>query len=216
VIGELFKPQNFLFLANGLITTIYLSIMTIIWSVAIGTVLGIARTTGQKWMQYLVGGYIEIVRNIPMLLWIFGVRFLSGLRPFQSVIVAMTIFTSAMVAEIVRGGLNSVKKGQWEAAKSQGFKYHQILIFIILPQAFKSILPALISQMITIIKDTSFVWMVGIEELTGKGRILMGRYGNSTQVFLIFGMIALTYFILNEILSVLAARQERKTVHHHI
>lgn len=213
MIQDLLKIENFLFLARGLWITFLISSLSIIFSTIIGTVLGAVRNTKHKVFGNLAAIYIDTIRNIPNLLFIFGVRFLTPLKPIEAGIVAMTIFTSAVIGEIIRGGLNSIGKGQWEAARSQGLSYYKSLIHIILPQAFRNMIPPLVSQFITVVKDTSFVWAVGIEELTGKGMILMGKYGSKYQVFTIFTIIAFSYFALNYTLSILAHKQQKRLIH---
>lgn len=208
---SLFTWNNMEFLLKGLRTTLIISAIVIILSMIFGSILGVCRNRKHGLLKNLAAIYVEIVRNIPNLLWIFIVFLVFQLKSMNAAIVSFTIFTSAALAEIVRGGLNSVGKGQWEAAKSQGMNQFQTLFHIVLPQAIRSMLPAIISQMVTVIKDTSFLWsVIAIEELLGKATILMGRYSSTAQVFVLYGLVALIYFIVNFAISIFSRHLSKK------
>lgn len=124
---------------------------------------------------------------------------------------AITLFTSAVMAEIIRGGLNAVPQGQYEAARSQGFCFHQTLRYIILPQTYKKVIPALLSQVITIIKDTSFLKMVDIPELMRNSAVVMGGIYDVRGMIMLFAFEALCYFVICFALSCVV-RSYQKTL----
>ncbi|MDR3049571.1 MAG: amino acid ABC transporter permease [Elusimicrobiota bacterium] len=192
-----FTYENIIFLFRGLQITLTIAFSTIALSFVFGSILGIARFSGKGILAKLAAIYIDTVRNIPLLLFIIGFRFTLPLPPVASAIASMTVFTSAMVAEIVRGGLHSVAHGQWEAAYSQGFSYIGTMLHIILPQAVKKILKPLMSQFVTAIKDTSFCAIIAVHELMYSGMIIMGKFVTSTQAIVLYALIALIYFTLN-------------------
>ncbi|MBD7910733.1 MULTISPECIES: amino acid ABC transporter permease [Clostridium] len=199
--SQVFNSTNALFLLEGIKLTLIIAFSTIVLSLIFGTILAILRNYSKGIIERLSILYIEVFRNTPLLLWILSIRFLVPIKPVYSGILSFTLFTSAVMAEILRGGINSVNNGQYEAAYSQGFSKLQTLRYIVLPQSFRRCIPTLLSQVVTVIKDTSFLWAVGIEEFTGKGMILMGSFVSSTQVFLLFGALAGIYFMVNFFIS---------------
>ncbi|MFL2099483.1 amino acid ABC transporter permease [Desemzia sp. FAM 23991] len=203
-IRTVFTQPNVLFLLNGLKTSLLISLAVVILSILFGTLLGLVRNYEKKFFGKLAGFYIELFRNTPLLLWMLGCAFLI---PGSTILVkgslALFLYTAAVVAEIVRGGLNSIPEGQFEAAHSQGFSFFQSLMYIILPQTFKKIIPSLLSQVITTIKDTSFLAGLGIMEFTRSGQVILGKATKTSEVFLIYGFLALVYFMICFLLSIL-------------
>lgn len=199
---ELLKASTFRSLFGGLILTVEISVVSLILSIIFGTILAIMRNSKNALFKWIATIYIEFVRNVPNLLWIFTVFLVFQMKSTPAGITAFTIFTTAAMAEIIRGGLNTIDNGQTEAALSQGFTHFQIMSYIILPQAFRKVLPAIISQIVTVIKDTSFLYsVIALQELFGASQILMGRYFESSQVFALYGIITIIYFIINFAIS---------------
>lgn len=207
----LFTWVNIRFLLQGLGLTLTVSLAAILCSVVLGTVVAIARTSGKRLFSGIATVYIEIFKNTPLLLWIMFTFFVAQLPPLGAAILAFTLFTSASVAEIIRGGLAGVASGQYEAARSQGFSALQMYTVIILPQALRNMIPALLSQFVTTIKDTSFLWgAMALQELMGRGMILMNSYNSTADIFMIFGTMAAIYFVVCFSLSqVVRAYQKR-------
>lgn len=200
--SQLLTANNMRFLFNGLKLTLYISLISILLSTIFGTILAVLRNQKRGPLRFLASVYIEIVRNIPNLLWIYVIFLVFQLRSTPAGIVSFTVFTTAALAEIIRGGLNGVDQGQKEAARSQGFSKIQVLRYVVLPQAIRNVLPAIVSQFVTVIKDTSFLYsVIALQELFGKSYILMGRYTETGQVFTIYGIVALTYFVINFTIS---------------
>lgn len=199
--STVFNQANLVFLLQGIKLTLTIALVSIILSMVFGTILAVLKNFSKGLLGKIATIYIEIFRNTPLLLWILSIRFLVPIPPMYSGILSFTLFTSAIMAEIFRGGMNSISNGQYEAAYAQGFSKFETLRYIILPQSFRRCIPTFLSQAVTVIKDTSFLWAVGIEEFTGKGMILMGSFVSSSQIFLLFGAIAGTYFIINFAIS---------------
>ena len=202
---EVLTPDNLVFIFKGFGLTLYISLIAIVLSTLIGTVLAVMRNGKNPILRIISSIYIEFVRNVPNLLWIFTIFLVFKMKSTSAGITAFTLFTSAALAEIIRGGLNAVDKGQYEAGMSQGFTSAQILYHIILPQAIRKMLPAIISQFVTVIKDTSLLYsVIALQELFGASQILMGRYFEPEQVFSLYILIALIYFSFNLAISSLS------------
>lgn len=207
-------PPNIPFLMKGLLVTLQLAIISIAGSLLLGTILGIIRYSKIPCISWLAIAYIETVRSIPLVLFIifihFGVMhyiFGSSQSFFNSACIAFIVFTSAYIAEIIRSGLNSVEQEQIDAAKSLGLNAWQRIAYIILPVAFARMIPALVSQFIALIKDTSLASTIGLIELTRSGEIVYERTHHDFEM-LIF--VAFVYFVVCFTLSKLSLFLEPK------
>ena len=233
------NPAVLAYVMKGVGFTVVISVAAVLLGILFGSILAMLRNycTGRKTrvFRWIATAYIEIFRNTPLLLWIFIClvfcpcpRFLEhkmwGLSSAEvkllfKTAVALILFTSSVIAEIVRGGLNAVAHGQFEAGHSQGFSTVQIMLYIVLPQAFRNIVPTLLSQVITTIKDSSYLANVATIELMARVKKLLSsahRYNglntvNVSDVFVLFGFACLIYFVINFSLScIVRYLQKRK------
>jgi putative glutamine transport system permease protein len=210
VITMLRDPILYIGLGYGLLLTLQISAISIVLSSVFGTILGSMRYAKVPVLSQLATTYIEVIRNLPALLLILVSYFVLGLPAMWAATIGLTIYTSAIIAEIIRGGLNSVSLGQWEAARSQGFSFLQSMRHIVLPPAVVKMIPAIVSQFVTVIKDSSFAMAIGAYELMFKGTILAAKYWKPSQIITIYVVISLVYFAINFTISTIARRMQTR------
>lgn len=204
--SELFSVSTALFLLKGLGVTLLIALFTIILSFFVGSVLGVAKFLQKGISARIASVYIDIARNLPLLLVIIGFRFTLPLPPVASAVAALSFLNIALVAEILRGGMISVPKGQWEAAYSQGFSFAETLIYVVIPQTVRKIRKPLMGQFITIIKDTSLCAVIAVHELMYSGQIVMGKFVKSSYIIALYAVIAIVYFGVNSLLLYISRR----------
>ena len=208
-----YSPDNLRYLFGGLGITILVSVISIIGSFIIGSILGVIRYVKIKYVSAIVGFIIDVIRNLPLILILFFTYFglpNLGVKPdvIPAAILAMTIFESTMLAEIVRSGIQAVDPGQMEGARANGLKYWQALWYIVLPQAIVKMIPALVSQFISLVKDTSLATIILLPEMLFRSQIIYGQ--NTNYIIPMFVAIAVMYFIVCYLLSVLARYLEKR------
>lgn len=199
-----FSWINIRFLLSGLETTLLVALLTIILSIFFGFILGVIRYYEIPGVSRIVGLVVDTIRNLPLLLIIFFTYFALpqlGIQfdIFWSAVIAMTVFESCMISEIIRGGLIALPKGQTEAGLSTGLSRNQIMRYILLPQATRQTLPSIVSQLIALIKDTSLATIISLPELMHNAKIIYGQ--NTNYVIPMFVALAGMYFIVCYALS---------------
>jgi polar amino acid transport system permease protein len=189
---------------GGVALTLTLAIIGIFASTIIGFVVGYARFAGNRTVRWLATVYVEFLRNIPLLILIFWAYFAPpyfGLEPskFGSVLFALVLFNAAYIAEVLRSGLLSVPAGQVEAARAIGMSPLQQVLYVVLPIATYNVIPALTGRYITLLKNTSLAFLIGLAELTEIGRQINNRL--LTAPIEVYAVLLAIYFILNRTLS---------------
>jgi glutamate transport system permease protein len=234
ILGAGFEPftdwRIWRFLLQGLWLTIQIAGYAIIFSLLIGITMAVGRLSPVRPISWVAATYVEVFRATPLLLLMFFVFFGAGrfevawvnslplgsaivdaqgrLGPIPSVVIALTLYNSAVVAEIMRAGILSISRGILEAARSVGLSYLQAMRFVAIPMALRRMAPGLVSQLVTLFKDTSLASILGITELLRNARFIYDNplYANSLETLTV---IAIMYFIPAYGLSLLAQRLER-------
>jgi His/Glu/Gln/Arg/opine family amino acid ABC transporter permease subunit len=213
---KLFDPSLFKdlwrYLLNGMIWTIQLTAWGLLCGLPVGLLVGLMRVSPIRVLSLVSGIYVEAIRGTPLLVQIFAIYFVLpafGVKipEYMAAILALSINASAYIAEIFRAGIESIPKGQMEAARSLGFGYLPAMGLVILPQAMRRVVPPLTNEAIALLKDSSLVSLMGMTELTRTGQELASRLANPMTVWL---AVALCYLLLTIPLTSLARVLEKR------
>ncbi|RVX38129.1 glutamate transport system permease protein [Nonomuraea polychroma] len=206
----------------GLIGTLRAAAVAAVLALAFGAIFGLARLSDHKWIRIPAGVVVEVFRAIPLLLLIFFIFYLApqlmggGDYAFMAVVLGLTLYNGSVLAEVVRAGVNAVPKGQSEAAYAVGMRKNQVMRLVLLPQAVTAMMPAIISQLVVLLKDTALGYIIAYVDLLNTGfKILPAAlFGSLIPAAIVIGII---YVLLNMALSALAtwleqrSRRSRKT-----
>jgi glutamate/aspartate transport system permease protein len=209
------------YLLKGLQYTIQLTIVAAIGGVIWGTLLALARLSSIKWLSMLAAGYVNLMRSIPLLLVIFWFYFLVPIiiqhltgadRPPQfgadrSAYITFIMFEGAYFCEIMRAGIQSISKGQVGAAYAVGLNYRQAMQLIVLPQAFRNMLPILLTQTIILFQDVSLVSLLNVTDFVGAAVKIAQRDSRVVEMYLV---VAIVYFVMCFCLSYLVKILQKK------
>ena len=201
------------YISQGIFTTLFYSILAAFFGIILGSLLAILRYTNNTLLVLIVKVYTSVIRGTPFLLQLFFIYFaLPGLLKinipiFIAGIAALSINSAAYVAEIVRGGIDSVDKGQAEAAKSLSIPYFPMMLDIILPQALKSILPSLINEVINLIKESAVIGVIGVADLMRRAQIIAAEKYDFITPLCIAGII---YYLLICVIARFGIMVEKK------
>ena len=205
--------NSFPLLLVGAGVTIKITAMSVALGVIIGLFVGIARICHFKPLRFVAAVYVDFFRGTPLLVQIFLVYFalpvITGQRidPYVAAVGACGINSGAYVAEIFRAGIQSIDEGQMEAGRSLGMTWVQAMLYIIVPQAFKRVIPPLGNEFIALLKDSSLVSVIGFEELTRRGQLIIAKTYGSLEIWI---SVAIVYLVMTLTISRFVAYLERR------
>jgi glutamate/aspartate transport system permease protein len=204
---------------HGMQVTIEITLVAILVGIAWGTLLALARLSGSRALGWLAATYVNLFRSIPLvmvILWFYLIvpqlirsafgDVVGDIR-FTSAIVAFTLFEAAYYSEIIRAGIQSVARGQFAAAQALGLTHAQTMRLVILPQAFRNMIPLLLTQAIILFQDTSLVYVIGLADFFGAAQKIGDRDGRLVELLLFAGAV---YFVICYSASALVKRLQRK------
>ncbi len=208
-----FVKSTSLLLLQGAWVTLQITGVAVFCGVIIGLFVGIAELSSYKMLKIPAKIYVDVIRGTPLLVQIFLIYFalpaLIGTRiePYIAAVTACSINSGAYVAEIFRAGIQSIDKGQFEAGRSLGLTWTQTMAKIVIPQAFRCTIPQLGNEFIAMLKDSSLVSVIGFEELTRKGQLIIAATYRS---FEIWTAVAIVYLVMTLTISRLVAYLEKR------
>lgn len=202
-------------LVDGLLTVIQMAVTAVVFAVVFGMVFGVGKLSDHAWVRWPCWLVVEFFRAVPVILLMivcfYAILGDLGLdrRQYWSVVMALTLYNGAVLAEVFRAGINAVPKGQAEAAYAIGMRKSQVMNIVLLPQAVKIMIPAIISQMVVALKDTSLGYVIASQGLTRIGKSIYTQFGNHVPTILV---VAFLYIIVNLLLTWLATLAQKKFV----
>ena len=201
------------FVLKGLVFSFQLTLIAMVGGIVLGTALALMRLSGKKWLEVPAAAYVNTMRSIPLvmvILWFFLLIPLMTGRPMGAELSAMitfTLFEAAYYSEIMRAGIQSVPKGQVHAGYAVGMTYPQTMQLIVLPQAFRNMLPVLLTQTIILFQDTSLVYAIGAYDMLKGFEIAGKNFNRPVETYLV---AALVYFVICFSLSLLVKRLQNR------
>jgi His/Glu/Gln/Arg/opine family amino acid ABC transporter permease subunit len=175
------------YVARGLVITIELAVVSEVLILIFGLIVALVRISRIQALRFVAAVYIDVIRGMPLILQIFiiyfGLAYLGlNLSRFMAGVLALTVCYAAYEAEIFRAGIESIHKGQMEAARSLGMGYFKAMRYVVLPQAVRNVIPPLSNEFIALLKDTALVAFIGLAEVFFRSKEMMGRYANITPI----------------------------------
>lgn len=205
--------SNLPLLFDGLKVTFLLTFLAVVGGIVLGTLLALIRIAKVPVISWVAAAYVNFFRSLPLILVIFWLYFLVPLflgRPvgsFYSVLIAFVLFEAAYYSEIIRAGISSVRDGQIAAGRAIGLTYPQTMRYIVLPQAFRSMVPVLLTQAIVLFQDTSLVYVVGLKDFLVSAELIANRDQRLVEMFV---FVAIVYFVICFAGSLYARHLQRK------